>query len=100
MGSAGILNNQNTPLYAATTKGDAAQGKQVFGVFCSRCHSADINEASPDGLTATGSTTVGSITDPSYLALVSAQDLRTITVVGMPRLQDAGLARLCPRTDR
>jgi len=79
-----ILNNQNTPFYAAATKGDAAQGKQVFGVFCSRCHRDDINGASPADLTATGSITVGSITDPSYLALVSAQDLRTITVVGMP----------------
>ena len=79
-----ILNNQNTPFYAAATKGDAAQGKQVFRVFCSRCHRDDINGASPADLTATGSITVASITDPSYLALVSAQDLRTITVVGMP----------------
>jgi cytochrome c oxidase cbb3-type subunit 3/ubiquinol-cytochrome c reductase cytochrome c subunit len=79
-----ILNNQNIPFYAATTKGDTAQGKLVFEGFCSRCHRDDINEAAAADLTATGSIAVGSITDPSYLALVSAQDLRTITVVGMP----------------
>jgi mono/diheme cytochrome c family protein len=74
-----ILSDQNAPSYAATGKGDAALGKQAFGVFCSKCHSAGGNGAS-----AAGAVTVGSITDPSYLALVSAQDLRTIVVMGMP----------------
>ncbi len=83
-GQAGILSNQNAPPYAATGKGDAAQGKQTFRVFCSSCHSASTDGTSAASSSAAGSITVGSITDPSYLALVSAQDLRTITVVGMP----------------
>lgn len=74
-----ILGDQNAPSYAAAAKGDAPLGKQAFGIFCSKCHGAGGNGAS-----AAGAATVGSITDPSYLALVSAQDLRTIVVVGMP----------------
>ncbi|MGB6546411.1 MAG: cytochrome c [Candidatus Acidiferrales bacterium] len=74
-----ILNDQHAPSYAPATNGDAALGKQVFGVFCSTCHGAGGNGAS-----VAGAASVGSITDPSYLALVSAQDLRSIAVVGIP----------------
>lgn len=73
-----ILSNQNAPSYRANAEGDAALGKQAFGVFCSKCHSAG-NIAS-----AAGASDVGSITDPTYLALISAQGLRSTVVVGMP----------------
>jgi mono/diheme cytochrome c family protein len=78
-GQPGLLTDQNPPSYAATAKGDATLGKLAFGVFCSKCHSAGSK-----GAGVAGAATLGSITDPSYLALVSAQDLRTIAVVGMP----------------
>jgi cytochrome c oxidase cbb3-type subunit 3/ubiquinol-cytochrome c reductase cytochrome c subunit len=43
--------------------------------FCSSCHG-------PDGRSGRG----GSIVDSSYLALVSDQHLRTVTITGMPAL--------------
>jgi mono/diheme cytochrome c family protein len=83
-GQSGILSDQNAPSYAATTTGDPARGKEEFGMFCSRCHIAGDSRSPAAGLTTGGSIPLSSITDPSYLALVSAQDLRTITVVGLP----------------
>lgn len=59
------------PAYAAQI-GDATRGAQVYKQFCSDCHG-------PDG---TGGTAHGSVVDPSYLALVSNQALRTSVVAG------------------
>lgn len=63
------------PAYAPSRPGDAARGQNVFVTFCSSCHG-------PDGRSGRG----GSIVDSSYLALVSDQHLRTVTVTGMPAL--------------
>jgi mono/diheme cytochrome c family protein len=63
------------PAYAALHTGDATHGQNVFITFCSSCHG-------PDG----GSGKGGSIVDTSYLALVSDQHLRTVTITGMPAL--------------
>lgn len=76
------LAGQNAPAYAATTgAGDVQQGQQAFTTYCARCHGVD-------GTGLTGSAGVnashGSIVDPSYLALVSDQSLRTTTIVGLP----------------
>ena len=65
--------NLKPPPYAASRPGDAAHGQNVFKDFCSSCHGAD-------GRSGRG----GSIADSSYLALVSDQHLRTVTIVGMP----------------
>lgn len=81
-GNPNALNSQSAPSYAATGAGDAQQGQQVFTTYCARCHGVD-----GTGLTAKeagAGKSHGSIVDPSYLALVSDQDLRTITIVGLP----------------
>jgi mono/diheme cytochrome c family protein len=61
------------PAYAATGRGDTAHGKNIFGTSCSPCHG-------PNGRGAR------TIADSSYLALVSDQHLRTVTITGMPQL--------------
>jgi cytochrome c oxidase cbb3-type subunit III len=53
-----------------------ARGAAVFATACARCHG-------PDGK---GGTAPGSIVDPSYLALVSDQSLRTTVIAGRPDL--------------
>lgn len=62
------------PAYAAPA-GDVAAGGQAFGVYCASCHGAD----------GTGAT-AGSVVASAYLALVSDQYLRTITIAGRPDL--------------
>ena len=71
-----VLHGQDAPPYSASNAGDAARGLQVFGVFCSSCHG-------PQGR---GGPKARSIVDPSYLALVSDQSLRTTVIVGIPEL--------------
>jgi mono/diheme cytochrome c family protein len=67
--------NLKPPPYAASRPGDAVHGQSVFTTFCSSCHGSD-------GRSGRG----GSIADSSYLALVSDQHLRTVTITGMPAL--------------
>jgi mono/diheme cytochrome c family protein len=75
-----VLTGQNAPPYAAASAGNMQQGQQVFTTYCARCHGAD-----GKGVTAKGAgNSHGSIVDPSYLALVSDQSLRTTTIVGLP----------------
>jgi len=62
------LASDNPPPYAPTQAGDATHGRQVFTESCARCHGA------------------GNIVDPSYLSLVTDQHLRTVIIVGMPKL--------------
>jgi cytochrome c oxidase cbb3-type subunit 3 len=54
----------------------AAQGALVYARACARCHG-------PDGK---GGPKAGSVVDPSYLALVSDQSLRTTVIAGRPDL--------------
>jgi cytochrome c oxidase cbb3-type subunit III len=69
----GSLINSRPPAYAASLTGDAVRGQDVFAEDCSSCHGA-------------GGSGARAITDPLYLALVTNQDLRTVTIVGMPNL--------------
>ena len=71
----GALGSDKPPAYAASQPGDTARGHNVFTMFCSSCHGSD----------GRGGRT-GSIVDSSYLALVSDQHLRTLTIIGMPAL--------------
>ena len=71
----GAVGKNNPPGYAALRDGDAARGRNVFVTSCSSCHG-------PDGRSGRG----GAIADASYLALVSDQHLRTVTITGMPAL--------------
>jgi cytochrome c oxidase cbb3-type subunit 3/ubiquinol-cytochrome c reductase cytochrome c subunit len=75
---------QNTPPYLATLPGNAEHGLQAYGVFCARCHGA-MGEGGPaDGDPNSTKGRLGSIVDPSYLALISDQNLRSITIAGRP----------------
>lgn len=71
----GSVDKANPPAYAASQQGNTAHGQNVFVTFCSSCHGTD-----------GGSGRGGSIVDSSYLALVSDQHLRTVTITGMPAL--------------
>jgi cytochrome c oxidase cbb3-type subunit 3 len=64
------------PPYAQTGGGDAARGADAYGRYCARCH----------GVQGTGGPQSGSIVDPSYLALVTDQALRTAVIAGRPDL--------------
>jgi cytochrome c oxidase cbb3-type subunit 3/ubiquinol-cytochrome c reductase cytochrome c subunit len=63
------------PPYAGTG-GDPAKGAQVYVIACQSCHG-------PGGK---GTDKAGSIVDPSYLSLVSSQNLRAIVIAGRPDL--------------
>ena len=52
--------------------GDADRGRQVFATACARCHGDD----------GRGRPRSGGVADPSYLALVSDQHLRTTVIAG------------------
>jgi cytochrome c oxidase cbb3-type subunit 3 len=69
------LGTERPPAYAASQPGDAARGNNVFTTYCSSCHGAEGRGGR-----------AGSIVDSSYLALVSDQHLRTVTIIGMPAL--------------
>lgn len=64
------------PAYASTGKGDAAHGQAAYGTYCGRCHGSD-GAGSADKH-------IGSIVDPTYLALVSDQGLRSVIISGQP----------------
>jgi cytochrome c oxidase cbb3-type subunit III len=72
----GILEGANPPSYAAKFPGDAERGEASYRTYCSSCHG-------PQGQ---GGPKASSITNDSFLALVSDQELRTITIVGRPEL--------------
>jgi cytochrome c oxidase cbb3-type subunit III len=71
----GILAGITPPPYAAPL-GDAKRGAEVYRTFCASCHG-------PEGK---GSAKASSITDGSYLGLVSDQEIRTVVICGRPRL--------------
>jgi mono/diheme cytochrome c family protein len=70
----GILDGANPPSYAARFPGDAARGEAVYKTFCQSCHGPD-GRGGPKG---------SSITGNSFLALLTDQELRTMTIVGRP----------------
>ena len=72
----GILDGNNPPSYAANTAGNAGHGELVYGTYCASCHG-------PGGQ---GGAKGSAITNDSFLALVSDQELRTIVIVGRPEL--------------
>jgi cytochrome c oxidase cbb3-type subunit III len=66
----GALEGQTPPPYLATKTGDAAHGQAVYQTACARCHEQANTK----------------ITDPTYLALINDQTLRSIIVAGRPDL--------------
>jgi mono/diheme cytochrome c family protein len=82
-----LLAGVSLPPYKAVLAGDAARGQTAFGTFCARCHGVDGEGAAGDrksGSGKVGAITVGSIVDGTYLALISDQALRSITIAGRP----------------
>jgi cytochrome c oxidase cbb3-type subunit 3 len=73
-GKPDVLRGAEPPSYAATSQGEPGRGAQAYGVFCSSCHG-------PGGR---GGAKGSAIADGTYLALVSAQHLRTTVLVGRP----------------
>jgi mono/diheme cytochrome c family protein len=72
----GILDGSDPPSYAAKTTGNVAHGELVYGAYCASCHGSD----------GKGGRKGSSITNDSYLALVSDQGLRTIVITGRREL--------------
>jgi mono/diheme cytochrome c family protein len=70
----------SVPLYKAALQSDADRGQQAFSTFCARCHGVAGEGSAGDAK----SGKVGSIVDGSYLALISDQGLRSITIAGRP----------------
>ena len=81
-----LLAGMIVPHYESATVGDAARGQQAFGTFCARCHGTVGEGSAGDAKGGIGK--LGSIVDGSYLALISDQALRSITIAGRP---DAGM---------
>jgi cytochrome c oxidase cbb3-type subunit 3/ubiquinol-cytochrome c reductase cytochrome c subunit len=79
-----LLAGLSIPQYRSTLAGDAARGQQAFVTFCARCHGSAGEGSAGDAKTGK----VGSIVDGSYLALISDQGLRSITIAGR---QDEGM---------
>jgi mono/diheme cytochrome c family protein len=76
-GNLSALAGQTPPPYTSGGPGNPAQGQKEFTTFCARCHGTDATGGkSPNG------TQVGSLVDPSYLALISDQGLRSLILVG------------------
>ena len=72
----GILDGANPPSYAAKSSGDVQRGEVSYRTYCSSCH-GPLGQGGPKG---------SAITNDSFLALVSDQELRTMTIVGRPEL--------------
>jgi mono/diheme cytochrome c family protein len=72
----GILATANPPSYTPTSAGNAVRGEVAYRTYCESCH----------GKGGRGGIKGSSITDDSFLALVSDQDLRTIVITGRPEL--------------
>ena len=69
---ADALAGANPPPYASDVPGDATRGSVAYETFCASCHGAN----------GRGGERASSIVDPTYLALVSDQSLRTTVIAG------------------
>jgi mono/diheme cytochrome c family protein len=72
----GVLDASNPPSYAAKSKGNAPRGEVAYITYCASCH----------GSGGRGGSKGSSITDDSFLALISDQGLRTVVIAGRPEL--------------
>jgi len=73
-GKPGVLDNLNPPTYKAMLHPDSAAGQKVFTTYCVQCHGPN-GEGTDD--------IKGALVDPSFLALISDQNLRSIVISGM-----------------
>jgi len=75
-GNVSSIVGQTPPAYASSANGNLAQGEKVFATFCAQCHGADATGANANGVA------TGSLVEPSYLALISDQGLRSMILAG------------------
>lgn len=68
----GVQSLPSLSVKEATEVGAPSRGQNTFGVFCAECH----------GESGQGTAKAGSVVEPPYLALVSNQNLRTVTITG------------------
>jgi len=73
-GRPGILQGAAPPSYAPSTTGDPRRGEAAYRTYCESCHGPG-GQGGPKG---------SSITNDSFLALVSDQGLRTMIITGRP----------------
>ena len=71
-----VLAGLSPPSYFAARPGVATEGEAVYVKACARCHGTSPQHPG----------SAGSILDPSFLALMNAQTLRTTIVAGRPDL--------------
>jgi cytochrome c oxidase cbb3-type subunit III len=71
-----VLQGLNAPPYKAEKTGDPVRGRQIYSTNCAGCHGAPEGPPGPKG----------SILDPSFLALISDQTVRTTAITGRPDL--------------
>jgi|SRR5215471_4621526 len=76
-GRHGALSGTNAPPYASVLRGDPERGRTAYATFCSNCHGVDDK----------GGPRAGSVTNGTYLRLISDQGLRTLIIVGRPDFQ-------------
>lgn len=72
----GILDVSTPPPYAPKSPGDVQRGEASYRTYCSSCHGPQ-GQGGPKG---------SAITNDSFLALLSDQELRTIVIAGRPEL--------------
>ena len=72
-GNSSTLAGVAAPPYAAPP-GNPQHGEAVYATFCEPCHGRDQK----------GGPKAGSVTNPSYLSLISDQGIRTIVITGRP----------------
>lgn len=70
------------PPYAATLTGNVDEGQMNFHFYCARCHESPIKSA-PAG-SKYASVEAGPLVEPSYLALISDQGIRSTILAGRP----------------
>ncbi len=75
-GRKGSIDGANPPSYVAKAAGNVDHGQLVFKTYCASCHGSE-GAGTPKG---------SAITNDSFLALVSNQELRTIVITGRPEL--------------
>jgi len=71
-----VLSGITPPTYAANSSGDPHRGEAAYKVYCESCH----------GASGRGGPKASSITQDSFLALVSDQGLRTLVITGRSEL--------------
>lgn len=71
----------NLPPYSSSSPGSQADGQKAYALACARCHGAD-----GQGVTnpSQKNAAAHSIVDPSYLALLNDQSLRSLVIAGHP----------------